>query len=400
MSVAVVSDLADVMASAGRLLDNRPRTGARGVSIEPRQVSWQIGDEPHPADRLAKEIDRIGAKIAIIGPDVPFGLALELASNIDQDYPEISTIVIHPPTPDLWKAALRSGIRDLVDPALIAVELEPALTRAIERSFKNRRELPPPAAPTAGKLIVVASPKGGCGKTTVATNLSAALAMAKPGRVVLVDLDLHFGDVAPALGILPERTIGQLVQTGQLDSTAIKVFLASVEPGLFVLHGAATPEEGDLVTDEHVVQVLQTLRHEFDYVIVDTPAGLDSRSLSAAEIADDLLLVTSFDVSAIRGLRHAIDTFDRLQLSKPRRRLILNRADSKVGLDVSDVERVLGMPATCHIPSTRSIPLAMNLGTPIVTSEPDSRVARQFQALAASLMPDSSDTAPRRRWKR
>lgn len=231
------------------------------------------------------------------------------------------------------------------------------------------------------KVIVVISPKGGSGKTAIASNLSAALAEHHPGRVVAVDLDVQFGDLTTALSLAPEQTLAQLARMSQLDATTLKLFLTLYENGLYVLAGAKDPVDADSIGAAHVSQVLPMLAENFDYVIVDTPAGLEERTLAAIDCATDLLLVSSLDVSSIRSLRKALDALDQIGVAA-RRQLVLNRADSKVGLNRSDTEDAIGMSISCSIPSSREVPLSLNLGRPVVISEPKSAVAKQLRQLA------------------
>jgi pilus assembly protein CpaE len=236
------------------------------------------------------------------------------------------------------------------------------------------------------KVIVVISPKGGSGKTAVASNLSVALAQRHPGKVVAVDLDVQFGDMATALSLAPEHTLAQLSRTTQIDATTVKLFLTLYYNGLYVLAGARDPVDAEAITHAHVSEVLPLLAQNFDYVIVDTPAGLDERTLAAIECATDLLLVSSLDVTSIRSLRKELDALDHLGV-KANRQLVLNRADSKVGLNASDAEEAIGMKIACSIPSSREIPLSLNLGTPVVISEPKSAVAKQMELLSQLYSP-------------
>jgi pilus assembly protein CpaE len=252
--------------------------------------------------------------------------------------------------------------------------------------------------PRQSKVIVVISPKGGSGKTAVSSNLAVALAQRHPGRVVAVDLDVQFGDLGTALSITPERTLAQLARTPQLDATTIKLFLTPYEQGLYVLAGADNPLDADSVTHAHVSAVVPLLAQTFDYVVVDTPAGLDERTLAAIECATDLLLVSSLDVTSIRSLRKAQDALDQMGV-KAERTLVLNRADAKVGLDPSDAEEALGMKITCSVPSSRELPLALNLGIPVVVNEPKSASAKQLQQLAQHFAPAPADKA-RKGWRR
>jgi pilus assembly protein CpaE len=248
------------------------------------------------------------------------------------------------------------------------------------------------------KVIVVVSPKGGSGKTAISTNLAVALAERHPGRVVAVDLDVQFGDLSLALSLNPERNLAQLARSAQIDATSVKLHLTPATDGLFVLAGANNPVDADSIGHEHVSKVVPILAQHFDYVIVDTAAGLDERTLAALDCATDLLLVSSLDVTSIRSLRTARDAFDHLGVTAERW-LILNRADSKVGLDPTDAEDVMGMKIACSIPSSRSIPVSLNLGQPVVVNEPKSAVAKQLRHLGELFSPVDAQLA-RKGWRR
>ena len=213
----------------------------------------------------------------------------------------------------------------------------------------------PPTSPlrrdTPGKVIVVVSPKGGSGKTAFASNLAVVLAEQFPGQVAAVDLDVQFGDLGSALGLRPEHTLAHLARSSSIDATTTKVFLTPYEPTLYVLCGAPTPEEADGHPRPRE-RVLPLLANDFAYVVVDTPAGLDERTLAAMECASDLLLVSSLDVTSIRSLRKVADTLDKLGVTTPRH-FVLNRADAKVGIDVNDAAAAVGLPVAGTIPSSR-----------------------------------------------
>jgi pilus assembly protein CpaE len=183
-----------------------------------------------------------------------------------------------------------------------------------------------------------------------------------------------------------------------MDATTVKLFLTAYEHGLYVLAGADTPVDADSVTHAHVSAVVPLLAQNFDYVVVDTPAGLDERTLAAIECATDLVLVSSLDVTSIRSLRKALDALDQMGVKAPRT-LVLNRADAKVGLDPSDAEEALGLSITCSVPSSRDVPLAMNLGIPVVINEPKSAAAKQMRQLAEHFAPTPAEKA-RKRWRR
>jgi pilus assembly protein CpaE len=355
---------------------------------------WRNG-QAFRADRILQDIDAEQASIVCIGDDVPLPLALEVAALADRDHgAEMSVVLVASPSSDLWRDAVRAGVRDVVDPQLVDVELEPALGRAREWAARRRRDggLSTPPPPQTGRVIVVLSPKGGSGKTMVSSNLAAALGRSGDGSVALVDLDVQFGDAAYALGLVPEHTIGQLAAAPALDPTTLKVFLARHESsGTYVLCGSESPQEGEAVTDELAARIVGLLAAEVAYVVVDTPAGLDERTLAVLDLATDVVLVSSLDVSSIRNLGKEIDALERVGLLPESRHFVLNRADARVGIEPADVEVALGMKIDAAVPSSRAVPFSMNRGTPIVIEEPNSSVARELEKFTRRFVASSEE---------
>jgi pilus assembly protein CpaE len=166
----------------------------------------------------------------------------------------------------------------------------------------------------------------------------------------------------------------------------LKVYLTAHEPsGLFVLCGALSPEDGELVTEAHVRRITQMLARDFAYVVVDTAAGLDEAALAALDEATDIVLMTSLDVTSVRSLGKEVQALDRAGLLNVKRHFVLNRADSKVGIEVGDVEAALGMKADASIPSARAVPFTMNQGRPVVLESPNEKVAQEITRFARTL---------------
>ena len=151
-----------------------------------------------------------------------------------------------------------------------------------------------------------------------------------------------------------------------------------------------------------VGEILRLLANEFRFVVVDTSPGLDEHTLAAIDEATDLVLVCSMDVPNVRGLRKEIAALDAMKIHGPKRHFVLNRADSRVGLDVDDVVATVGMPVDVELPSSRSVPLALNQGTPLIESDPRSPIARQFMGLVERFVevPDDGGGLFRKRRKR
>jgi len=378
-----------VVVGAGDALRERLGPTTEDLAIEHRH--WN-GDSADPAT-LAEELAARATHAVCLGPDVPIETALEISRELDRAHPEVGVVLVGAPSPELWRDAARAGVRDVVD-TNDTVALVGALRAAARRSAELRAARRTAIEGPRHRVIVVLSPKGGSGKTMVTTNLGMALAAGQTAQTVVVDLDCVFGDVASVLGMVPEHTIGQLASVPAFDGTTVKMFLTRHErSGLYVLPGSGRPEEGDAVTDQVAARMLELLSRDFPYVVVDTAAGLDERALAAVDHATDIVLLASMDVASVRNLGKEIDALDRLGLTAARRHFILNRADTRVGLEIADVEAAIGHPIDAALPSSRSVPLSMNQGRVLVLDEPDSPVARELLTFASRFL--DADVAAR-----
>jgi pilus assembly protein CpaE len=329
--------------------------------------------------------------VVAVGPGVSLEEALGTAQQLDLAHPEVSVLLVAEPTPDLWQQALRAGVRDVVDVNAEDTDLAEVFERAADKVARRRAHLAGEVAQEAANaatIITVLSPKGGAGKTTVATNLAAGIAAYAPGRVALVDADLQFGDVAGALHLMPEHSVADAARlNGALDAMSLKVFLTHHPAELYALCAPESPVDGDTISGDSVAHIIKLLASEFDYVIVDTSAGLSESTLSALEVSTDVVAVTSMDVPSVRATRKLLDVLDQLGMNGHRRHHLLNRADSKVGLDTADIEASLQVPLDVVLPSSRAVPLALNQGLPVIHTEPRSPVSRQLRTLIDRFAP-------------
>ena len=333
-----------------------------------------------------------GARVVALGPGLGADPALEFAALLDRERPDLCVLLVAEPTQDLYRKALRVGVRDILDPDADLEDVRAAFDAAIETADRRQLQGTSETETETRRTIAVVSPKGGAGKTAIASNLAVGLAGVAPNEVVIVDLDVQFGDVGNALRLAPECTIMDAVHVGEtLDSTTLKAFLTAHPSGAYALCAPDTPADADLVTTEDVVRVLELLATEFRFVIVDTGAGLDEHTLSALEHATDLVLVCGTDVASARAVRKEIDAFDLLGITTQRRHLVLNRADARVGLTGDDIEGTVGIEVSVSIPSSRAVPLSMNQGIPLLEGAQKSPVSRSLGELVNRL---AGDTPP------
>jgi pilus assembly protein CpaE len=324
--------------------------------------------------------------VLVIGPLAEMGEALALASRLDVQAPGISVVLVARAMPELWPVAMRAGIRDVLAPDLDDRDLRMALERAATAASGRRRVLRPveETARYTGRVIAIASPKGGVGKTTVSTNLAIGLTNAAPQSTVLVDLDVQFGDVASALGLAPEYSLPDVVHgPASEDSMVLKTFLTQHPSGLYTVCGAESPAAGDTVSGADVTRLLALLAREFRYVVVDTAPGLSEQTLASLDRATDVVMLSSMDVPGVRGLRKELDVLRELCMIPAGRHVVMNFADPKGGLSVRDVETTIGAGVDVVLPRSKAVPASTNQGVPLLQSGKRDPMAKELRRLVA-----------------
>jgi pilus assembly protein CpaE len=324
-----------------------------------------------PARLFEQLVDGELPDVLLVGPHAPAPEVLTLAARLDVQSPGIAVVLMANPSPEMWQAAMRAGIRDLLAPDADVAEIHAAVERAGNAAASRRRVLRPVSETEryAGRVITIASPKGGVGKTTISTNLAIGLTAAAPQSTVLVDLDVQFGDVASALGLVPEYTLPDAVHgPASEDTMVLKTFLTQHPSGLYAVCGSESPAAGDTVTGEDVTRLLASLAREFRYVVVDTAPGLSEQTLAALDRASDVVMLTSMDVPGVRGLRKELDVLRELAMIPAGRHVVMNFADPKGGLSVRDVETTIGTGVDIVLPRSSAVPATTNQGVPILAS--------------------------------
>jgi pilus assembly protein CpaE len=232
-----------------------------------------------------------------------------------------------------------------------------------------------------GPMICILGPKGGSGKTVTATNLTVGLAQ-KGYSSVLIDLDLQFGDAGLALGVAPDRTIYDLAKSGgSVDSEKVDAYLVSHESGAKLLLAPTRPDHATVVGVDFLRDVYGSLRRSFDYVVVDTPPGFTPEVIASIDSSSHLCLVGMLDSLSLKNTKLGLETLDLMGYDREHVCLVLNRADSRVGIDRDDVTAVIGRSPDVMVPSDREIARSVNEGTPIVLAHERSEAARAFREL-------------------
>ena len=163
----------------------------------------------------------------------------------------------------------------------------------------------------------------------------------------------------------------------------MKSFLTHHDSGIWTLVAPTEPTVADTISPSTITNILKLLRSAFDYVVIDTPPAFSEPVLGAFDESDVLVMLATLDVPSIKNLKLTLQTMELLHFPKNRIRVVVNRADSKVGLRLPDVEKLLSAPVNATIPSSRSVPLSVNKGSPIMLEEPKGPVAESIRRVAA-----------------
>ena len=273
-------------------------------------------------------------------------------------------------------------------------ELIFALQKAVARKStagENGSEL--------GAMICVLGPKGGTGKTVTCCNLGISL-VELGKRVVVVDLDLQFGDLALSLGLTPDATIHDLVSAGgSVDAGKVESYLAAHSSGMRVLMAPTRPDQASVVNVEFLRDVFAALRGTYDYVIVDTPPGFTPEVIASIDASSHICMVGMLDALSLKNTKLGLETLELMGYPPQRVCLVLNRADSNVGITHNDVLSILGRPPDVLVPSHRDITRSVNEGIPIVLSHKRGEAPKAFHALAklyASVGSGAGGKSPKR----
>jgi pilus assembly protein CpaE len=322
--------------------------------------------------------------VIVLGPSVDVRSALETAERLRLSHPSMGVVLVRRRVDSaLLTDALRAGVREVVEERDLT-GINAAVKRVSDLATALRGgEAPVDDSNDTGRVVTVFSAKGGSGKTTIATNLATALADKGSRSVCLVDLDLQFGDVAIVLQLFPEHTIADAISLGeQLDLAALQALLTQHSPGLASLIAPTDPSQPSEVTAPLVSKILGLLRQHFDFVVVDTPPAFDDQVLAALDASDLVALVATLDIPALKNLKLTLETLELLNYPVERQRVLLNRADSKVGLSLSEVEKTLRSTISAQIPSSRDVPASINRGSPLMLDEPKHPVSIAIRTFA------------------
>lgn len=349
-------------------------------------IAREIGSENNPV-------------VVVVADDIAAADALNICRDIDQLRPDGSVIwVASDESPDAI-GAMRAGVRAILEGPVDPKKLKASVVENAKQAQKRWQSVVANAVSAqnvdqTGSVITVISPKGGVGKTTVSTNIAVGLAKKAPNQVVLLDLDVQFGDVASALGLTPTHTLLDILKgPSKTDLLVLKSFITEHESGLRVIPAPLAPEEASQITADEITQLLNTLVQQFEYVVVDTSPGFSDLTLAALEKSSDTVIVSELDVPSLRGVRKALDVMIALNLTGNTRKIVLNNMGRIAGLKLSDARKLLSEPIAAEIPSSTKVMFSTNEGVPVLQKARNGKATRELQGLVDGLVKNSRSGA-------
>jgi pilus assembly protein CpaE len=344
--------------------------------------------------------------VLVAGPSLGTRSGLARLRLIHEELPGMSVVMAFSRRPDAsLRDIVRTGASDLLQLPIDDKELAEAVERAMSLAQARPTTVavtstvpagPAPMAGAPGTVYTISSATGGCGKTFYATNLAYFLTRYTQKRVCIVDLDLQFGEVSTALRLRPKYTIFDALQREDNDETDLQAHIEEYtvrhETGVSVLAAPREPSEADRISPPDVTRILEAVRKRFDFVIVDTPPQLAETVLAAFDLSDMLYVMATLDLPSVRNMSVFLGTLERLKVPTDNIRLILNKAETDVGIDIEQVTKLFPQGFESVLPYAKEVSRSINLGMPVMAASPTAEISSRMAAGMKLVLPEDVQT--------
>jgi pilus assembly protein CpaE len=339
------------------------------------------------SDQLIADVLRLRPSAAIVmlgaeDQESDFSLIGKLAAAC----PETAIIsAARNASPALILGCMRSGAREFLQLPIPPDELQTILNRVAEITAKN-------ASSRSARTVAVFSAKGGSGASFFATNLAAAMSVS----TVLTDLNLQAGDAASFLGLNPKYSLADFVNNrSRLDDSLIASLVTPHSANLSLVAAPLEAHEAEDIKPEYITEILHLLGQRFDCIVIDLQHTFDPVTVAALDLADDILVVMTLDIPGIRNTRRALKVFERLGYPRGKIRVVVNRWTRNIDVELKKVEVHLDEQLIGFVPNDYArVMNSINLGRPLVQSDPASKVTQEIKRIAALVETDNSTALP------
>lgn len=294
---------------------------------------------------------------------------------------------------DYLRRAMLAGAREFLTKPIGAEELYNSIRHVYRLQTTQRRYVPSGPVEqgpgggdggSQGQIVAVFSPKGGVGTSSIAANLAVALRLLTNKKVALVDGNLIFGDIGVVMNLVSNKTIADLAnRISELDRDLLNDVMATHTSQVKVLLAPPNPQTGELVTSDHLRAILELLRKEFDYVVVDTQSSFQDRALAVLDMADRIVALMTLEMPCIKNIKLFLEVAELLEYPPEKTLLVLNKADSRLGIRVENVEANIHHKVVMQIGNApHEMALSVNQGVPLVIEKRNHQTAKDIFALA------------------
>lgn len=331
--------------------------------------------------------------VVLMDINMPVMDGIKATEEISMSVPETAVIIMSVQgETEYLRKAMAAGARDFLNKPFSSDDLINTVLKVydIESQRRQHSNVNRVKEEVKSRIISVFSTKGGVGKTTIASNIAVSLARTTKKRVALVDLDLQFGDVAIMLNASVKNTISDLIkEINMLDSDSMEDYLVTHFSGVRVLPAPVKPEYAEYITSSHVEKILNTLKEYYHYIIVDTSASFHETVLTALDMSDKILLVSTLDLPTIKNVKSGLDVMETLRYPKEKINIILNKASEQFGIKYKDFENTLKHQIWAYIPEdSQTVITSANKGFPFVMTRTETKVAKAILTISNDLIKD------------
>jgi pilus assembly protein CpaE len=367
------------------------------------EVIGAVGSGTEGIELVAKQ----QPDIVLMDINMPGMDGIAASEAIATQYPNVQVVMMSVQgEADYLRRSMLAGAREFLIKPFSGDELATSIRRVHQMGAVRRTQAPPspstapaappPPPPKGGKVIAVFGTKGGCGASTIAVNLAVALRTETQARVALMDANLELGDIAVLLNLPGQRTLADLTDPSvDLDEELLNGTMAGHGSGIKVLLAPPRPEMAELISVDHIKEILSLLAASFDYVVVDVWRTFRDSMLSVLDRADHILLITTSDIPAVKNARLFFELTEALGYPPAKTLLVLNKEDGRSGIGAKDIEASVKHPVSMRIPrDDRTTLLAVNRGAPFIAAgQRPPPIAQSIIALARLLRAPEEKTA-------